>query len=91
MTAEGVLKTSEEARQACWQGHFCKVFNGKIVNRKQLKSVVSHQLVEDTLIRASPSNVEKSIAALGRNKGVGKDLLPAELLDRRPHSGDLQA
>ena len=76
----GALSSSEVERQARWQEHFRDVFNGTEVPMDQLRAQpVEAPLISPT-IEVTPDAVAASLRQLGRNKGVGRDVVPAELL-----------
>ena len=76
---DGSLTTSPEEESARWDEHFAAVFQGELVSRDQLrcKAELSPPPVSlDTGVERTAAAFE----ALGKNKGVGPDGIPAELL-----------
>ncbi|CAK0811430.1 unnamed protein product [Prorocentrum cordatum] len=76
----GALSSSEAERQARWQEHLREVFNGTEVPMDQLRAQpVEAPLISPT-VEVTPDAVAASPRQLGRNKGVGRDGVPAGLL-----------
>jgi hypothetical protein len=76
---DGTLTTSEQERQERWQEHFHNVFNGNIVTMDQLRAL-PHAAPLPPSWKMHVEDTKDAWRHLGRNKGVGKDGLPAEFL-----------
>ncbi|CAK0891389.1 unnamed protein product, partial [Prorocentrum cordatum] len=77
----GALSSTEAERQGRWQEHFRDVFNGKPATMAELK--LKPTPPPDPFasgIVVLPDAVGASLLQLGRNKGVGRDGVPSELL-----------
>ena len=77
---DGVLTTSRAEEIARWDEQFAGVFAGQLVPKASLQPAPPATCPPQTPIDASPVSTEAAFAALGRNKGVGPDGIPAELL-----------
>ena len=77
----GALTTGEIERQERWLEHFADTFGGLVVNAADLKTVRSDSLSPARDFKLSPESTRTSIVRLGRNKGVGRDGVPCELLE----------
>ena len=76
----GRLSACEAERQARWLEHFCDVFKGTVKTMAELQQVPVDPPVASPTIRVSAEAVGAAVQRLGRNKGVGRDGVPAELL-----------
>jgi len=77
----GEISCDEEQRQSRWQGHFAGVVVGTIANDVDLlvtKPPTKPQFIDG--VDLYPQRVQTAIARLGRCRGVGKEEIPAELL-----------
>ena len=77
---DGSLTVGEDERDARWQEHFMGVINGSVVQFAELKSVPPDALSSASTFQHSPETTRRAHARLGRNKGVGRDGICAELL-----------
>ena len=80
LTKQGVSTANEEERQLRWIEHFKEVFNGRLVNQSEMTNPDVEPPVATSPLDTSPTASLKAIRKLGRNKGTGKDDIPAELL-----------
>jgi len=80
MQKNGDLTTCEASRQARWQEHFCETFHGTVVSDISKLSTQPSIKYPATHINSTPQRVFKAISALPRGKAVGRDLVPAEVL-----------
>ena len=76
---DGSLTSSEDQRQARWQEHFQNVFNGKLKTPAEIEATAREPPLEGGP-RLGPADVRRVWRKLGRNKGTGRDGLPAEVL-----------
>ncbi|CAK0905350.1 unnamed protein product, partial [Prorocentrum cordatum] len=78
---DGSLATDPEAVNARWTEHYAAVCNGQVTDTVSLKQApVSSDLLTAAELDVGPAATQSSFARLGRNKGVGRDRIPAELL-----------
>jgi DNA-directed RNA polymerase subunit RPC12/RpoP len=80
MRKDGTLTSSDMERQERWQEHFAEVFGGTVLPMSSLQSANSDHVSSVSALKVSPTSTSKALAELGRNKGVGRDRIPAELL-----------
>ena len=77
---DGTLTDCPASRERRWQQHFSTVFNGPVVDKHSLREEASPSSQIPFTLDLGPAAVEAAFAQLGRNKGVGPDQIPAELL-----------
>ena len=78
---DGALTMSEQQRQERWQEHFAEVFGGRIVPHESLAKVSPPAVkVTSHSIDTTPTNTLNALAKLKRNRAVGRDAMPSELL-----------
>ena len=70
-----MLETSER-----WQEHYATVFNGSVVEIADMREDPRPASTCSSTMNVGPAATEQAFKKLGRNKGVGKDAIPAELL-----------
>eukprot|EP00972_Heterocapsa_arctica_P097969 14455234-Heterocapsa_arctica.AAC.1 len=78
--ADGSLTSTDNERQLRWQEHFTKVFADKVVPMSDLAAATPTTVVSTSPLCTSPESVRVAVLKLGRKKGVGHDVVPAELL-----------
>ena len=76
---DGQLTSSESERQARWQDHFKEVFRGASVSMTDLAALPLQPPLDDNCAM-NVADTERAWMRLGRNKGVGRDGIPAEFL-----------
>ncbi|CAK0884901.1 unnamed protein product, partial [Prorocentrum cordatum] len=76
----GELSSSEAERQAPRQEHYREVFNGAEAHMEQLRAQPVEAPRISPTVEVTPDAVAASLRQPGRNKGVGRDGAPAELL-----------
>ena len=76
----GEVTTDESQRQQRWQRHFAGVLGGKIVEDRLALRTKSVRCLAEGTIDLGPTRVQRTICRMGRNKAVGKDEIPVELL-----------
>ena len=80
---DGSVTSSQVEVDLRWQEHFAEVLAGDVVQaaalHRRVPAVEGRQCV-DTIMEVGPEATELAFAKLGRNKGVGPDGIPAELL-----------
>ena len=77
---DGTVTDSKVSLERRWQQHFAKVFNGSVVSKIALREPPRPPSTVPCTLNLGPEALESAIAKLGGNKGVGPDLIPAELL-----------
>ena len=77
---DGLLTSNEQERQERWQEHFADVFGGRIVNKSEIRNSLVEPIVLTSSLETTPQITERAIRRLKRNRGVGVDDIPAELL-----------
>ena len=76
---DGTKTHTEEERKEEWTKHFAGVYCGEVVARTALQKQTAMD-VDLPKLGISAVEVEMALGRLGTNKGVGYDLLPAEVL-----------
>ena len=76
----GEIAADEEQRQQRWQRHFAGVVGGKIIDDQSFLATRPCRPCSKHALDVSPHRVHDTIRRLGRNKGVGKDEIAAELM-----------
>ena len=76
---DGLRTASECERQERWREHFRDVFRGAATTMGQLRDLPLGQPL-DTTWRMTEHDTVDAWRRLGRNKGVGRDCIPAEFL-----------
>ena len=76
---DGTVSTSTQDRCNRWQQHFMQVAGGRLVETLRELESSSASCVNENFI-VTPSRILASNMRLGRNKGLGRDGISAELL-----------
>ena len=63
-----------------WQEHFCEVFQGRATTSEEMKRPMAKPHKDNITLDCGPAAIERAFSLLGRNKGVGIDGIPAEVL-----------
>ena len=74
------MSSTEVERQERWQEHFAEVFAAKVLECVDDARTSSLQVVENHNFHPTHSGTLNAIKALGTNKAVGPDEIPALLL-----------
>ena len=75
----GSLSTTIAERDDRWQEHYCETFNGYVAECPDVLATRPTSLVAQHNFQHNPSDLERSIAELGNNKGLGPDEFAAEV------------
>ena len=76
---DGTLATDPADIAQRWQEHFAEVFCGEVVAKTALVAIAP-SIIGATALDVGPTATARAFRSLGRNKGVGLDAIPAELL-----------
>ena len=77
---DGTLTNTTAEVHEVWQQHIATVFQGQVVPRSALRPEPGSNLGLTSSLDVGPEATRVAYRALGRNKGVGYDGIPAELL-----------
>jgi hypothetical protein len=77
---DGSLTQSPEEEAARWEEHHSQVFRGTIVSADDVRSKELPAVNGEPDLDVGPEQTERAFRSLGKNKGVGIDRIPAELL-----------
>ena len=76
---DGTKTLNESERREAWTRHFAGVYCGQVIDSGGLQRQMAMH-TDLPRIKVTPSDVEIVLDMLGNNKGVGRDLIPAEVL-----------